>query len=84
MVCCATPPSLGNAGHADVTVPVIAQVLLQEKEPLVRAHVAWALGQLGGSQAREALESAKDLEQDAGVQQEISDALASGSAHSDG
>jgi epoxyqueuosine reductase len=76
--------ALGNAGQANVTVPVLAQVLLKEEEPLVQARVAWALGQLGGSQAREALESAKDLEQDAGVQQEISDALASGSAHSDG
>ena len=67
--------ALGNAGQADVTVPVLAQVLLKEEEPLVRSHVAWALGKLGGRQAREALESAKDVEQDEEVQQEISDAL---------
>ena len=67
--------ALGNAGKADVTVPVLVEVLLKEEEPLVRSHVVWALGKLGGKQAREALESARDVEQDAEVQQEISDAL---------
>ncbi len=65
---------LGNAGDRRV-VPHLARALAQEDEPLVRAHVAWALGKLGGEPAREALRAARGRETDAEVLEEIEAAL---------
>ena len=42
---------------------------------LVREHAAWALGQVGGRTAKESLEAALDLESNATVKDEISEAL---------
>ena len=67
--------SLGNAGDRRV-VPHLARALAREEEPLVRAHVAWALGKLGGDEARQALREAQDRETDAEVLEEIEAALA--------
>ena len=67
--------SLGNAGDRRV-VPHLARALEREEEPLVRAHVAWALGQLGGDAARQALGDARERETDAEVLEEIEAALA--------
>ena len=67
--------SLGNAGDRRV-VPHLARALAREEEPLVRAHVAWALGRLGGDEARRALREAQDREADAEVLEEIEAALA--------
>ena len=36
--------ALGNSGNADAVKPLIEA--LQDKEPLIRAHVVWALGEL--------------------------------------
>ena len=47
-----------------------------DPEPLVRGHAAWALGRIGGPDARAALESALPDETDVTVQQEIRYALA--------
>jgi len=41
---------------------------------LVRGHVAWALGQIGGEAARRALEGASLAEQDEAVRGEIREA----------
>ena len=67
--------SLGNAGDRRV-VPHLARALAREEEPLVRAHVAWALGRLGGDEARQALDEAREREIDAEVLEEIEAALA--------
>jgi epoxyqueuosine reductase len=44
---------------------------LREGEPLVRGHAAWALGRIGGEEARRALEEALERERDEGVRAEI-------------
>jgi epoxyqueuosine reductase len=44
---------------------------LREGEPVVRGHAAWALGRIGGEEARRALEMALEIEGDAGVRAEI-------------
>jgi epoxyqueuosine reductase len=49
---------------------------LREPEPLIRGHAAWALGRIGGLEARQALGAALDTESDAAVRQEIVWALA--------
>ncbi len=66
--------ALGNAGDRRA-VPVLVQALADE-EPLVRAHAAWALGRLGGEEARAALGAALETEQDAQVGLELEEALA--------
>lgn len=68
--------ALGNSGDRSA-VPALCEALGHE-EPLVRGHAAWALGQLGGAQARRALEEALEHEMDTEVQQEIRCALATG------
>jgi epoxyqueuosine reductase len=67
--------ALGNSGQREAAVPVLAKVLREEEEPLVRAHVAWALGELGGQEAKQALETASEIETDGEVRLEIDDAL---------
>ena len=64
---------LGNAGEVD-SVPALAAAL-RDDEPLVRAHAAWALGNVGTAQARAALQSALAGEEDAAVVAEIKLAL---------
>jgi epoxyqueuosine reductase len=66
--------ALGNTGNPEA-VAVLAQVLRIEPEPLVRAHVAWALGRLGGGRARRALDNAAAGERDPAVGAEIGAAL---------
>jgi epoxyqueuosine reductase len=68
--------ALGNSGDQRA-VPALIEAL-DHAEPLVRGHAAWALGQLGGTEARKALETNLLIEDDAEVQQEIRCALASG------
>jgi epoxyqueuosine reductase len=55
-------------------VPVLISVL-EDPDPAVRAHVAWALGKIGGGQARSALEKRRTQETEEGVRQEIEEAL---------
>ena len=69
---------LGNSGNRDA-VAVLARSLADEIEPLVRAHAAWALGQLGGAGACTALERRRKSETDAAVGLEIDAALAAAS-----
>jgi len=67
--------ALGNSGRPEAA-PALAACLLEESEPLVRAHAAWGLGRLPTPAARTALEKAKSTEMDAVVQAEIQAALA--------
>lgn len=66
--------ALGN-GKNPAAVPALTQAL-QQSEPLVRAHAAWALGQIGGKTATAALQTAAAHEKDPEVLAEIQSALA--------
>jgi len=66
--------ALGNSGDQRAVPALIAA--LHDAEPLVRGHAAWALGQLGGAQATQALEDMLTSESDEEVQNEIRCALA--------
>ena len=61
--------ALGNRGTA-ADIPALAAVL-SDPEPLVRGHAAWALGRIGGPEARRALSVALGAETDADVSEEI-------------
>ena len=61
--------ALGNRKDSAV-IPALAQALTDD-EPLVRAHVAWALGQIGGAKAKQVLTGALQNESDPAVRQEI-------------
>ena len=65
--------ALGNAGDPTVVPDLIHA--LHDPEPLIRAHAAWALGQIGGEQARVALSKAHQTEDDSATRAEISRAL---------
>jgi epoxyqueuosine reductase len=66
--------ALGNSGNPDAVSPLVAA--LADPEPLVRAHVAWALGRLGGRPARDALERTCRQDPDASVRAEADAARA--------
>jgi epoxyqueuosine reductase len=70
---------LGNSGNRDA-IAILARSLAGEPEALVRAHAAWALGELGGGLARRALETARARESDQTVASEIEAALTHASA----
>jgi epoxyqueuosine reductase len=59
----------GNWGD-ETAVPALI-LLLSDPEPLVRGHAAWALGQIGGSAARAALDAALPGEEDEMVREEL-------------
>jgi epoxyqueuosine reductase len=65
--------ALGNAKDPSA-VPALMDAL-HDAEPLVRAHAAWALGQIGTAEARRALEEAMTTETDREVREEIEEAL---------
>ena len=64
---------LGNSKNPEAIVPLTHA--LSNEDYLVREHAAWALGQVGGKAAKESLEAALDLESNATVKDEISEAL---------
>lgn len=66
--------ALGNTGDAS-DVPMLSGALASHDEPQVRGHVAWALGQIGGQEARQALDLARGREADQSVLAEIDLAL---------
>ncbi|MGH9429010.1 MAG: epoxyqueuosine reductase, partial [Terriglobia bacterium] len=61
--------ALGNSRDAGAT-KVLAQAL-EHEEPLVRAHVAWALGEIGGEDCYRALQESLKRETDPAVLEEI-------------
>ncbi|MDR1605039.1 MAG: HEAT repeat domain-containing protein [Gracilibacteraceae bacterium] len=65
--------ALGNEGHPD-SVPALRGAL-SDPEPLVREYAAWALGQIGGSAARRALEHGLAGEKTPAARREIATAL---------
>ena len=67
--------ALGNLRRGEA-VPALTQALLEDLDPLVRGHAAWALGQIGGMAARHGLERALEREDDPEVREEIHLALA--------
>ena len=67
--------ALGNLKHGEA-VPALAETLRAEREPLVRAHAAWALGQIGTGEAEVALCDARARESDLTVLEEIQAAMA--------
>ncbi len=52
-------------------VPALAEALQDNEEPLVRGHVAWALGRIGTPAALAAIEAALDVEEDPYVLDEL-------------
>ena len=65
--------ALGNTGSADA-LPALEHGM-SDPEPLVRRHVAWALGRIGGERADDALRRARAVEKDTDVRAEIDNAL---------
>jgi HEAT repeat protein len=65
--------ALGNWGD-EATVPGLV-ARLDDPSPLVRGHVAWALGRAGTGSARQALERRRAEETDPWVREEIALAL---------
>jgi len=65
--------ALGNSGEA-AAVPALAKAL-REEAPCVRGAAAWALGRLGGDEAKHALEAALSDETDGDVRGEIAAGL---------
>jgi epoxyqueuosine reductase len=63
--------ALGNRGSPEA-VPVLVRAL-EDEEPLVRGHAAWALGRIGSSAA---LRARALVEEDAWVREEVALALA--------
>ena len=67
--------ALGNLGDP-AAVPELVQALGDDTDPLVRGHAAWALGRIGTEAARAGLRGRLEREQDTGVREEITLALA--------
>ena len=65
--------ALGNWGSPEA-VPVLAAAL-EDAEPLIRGHAAWALGRIGTADAVAAVRGREAAEEDALVREEISLAL---------
>src|SRR6266436_2777049 len=68
--------ALGNIGDAQAVPALIGA--LHDYEPLVRGHAAWALGRIGGEQAKRALEEALGTEGEDEVRREVQCALGMG------
>ncbi len=66
--------ALGNSGDLEA-VPALAVALEENDEPLVRSHVAWAMGRIGGKRGRRSLEKALSYETDASVLKSVGKAL---------
>ena len=68
--------ALGNLKNLEA-VPALIRAL-DDQETLVRGHAAWALGQIGSTEAIEALEKRLRVEEDPAAKQEIEAALVEG------
>jgi epoxyqueuosine reductase len=64
----------GNSGDRTM-IPALVELLREHPAEHVRRHSAWALGQLGGPQACEALDAAWQTETQEAVKEEIQHAL---------
>jgi len=68
--------ALGNSGDPDMVAPLARA--MEDPEELVRAHAAWALGQLGGPGARRVLEASLPRERGDRAKGEIQAAIERG------
>ncbi|HEX3456904.1 MAG TPA: tRNA epoxyqueuosine(34) reductase QueG [Candidatus Baltobacteraceae bacterium] len=66
--------ALGNALDRSA-VGALAESLERDPHPMVRGHVAWALGRIGSPKALAELRRRRSLEQDGGARSEIEAAL---------
>ena len=66
--------ALGNTGDP-AFIPDLAEAM-QDSEELVRGYAAWALGKIGGSQAKQVLEASLTREASESARREIEAALA--------
>jgi epoxyqueuosine reductase len=64
--------ALGNWGSADALDPL--KTLIEDSEPLIRSHAAWALGRIGG-EGQQLLKRMRKKETDEEVRSEIDAAL---------
>lgn len=67
--------NLGNSPDRDGAVEIGAAALAAEADPMVRRHLGWALGRLGGRASRRALEAALAAEGDVPTREALDDAL---------
>lgn len=65
--------ALGNSRDVRAVPHLVAA--LRDRKPLVRGHAAWALGELGGEEARSALDGLLASERDSWVREEAGLAL---------
>lgn len=56
-------------------LPILGSLLLNDPEPLIREHAAWALGQFDCPESAAFLKQAKSHERDRGVRHEIENAI---------
>ncbi|AWV87874.1 tRNA epoxyqueuosine(34) reductase QueG [Bradymonas sediminis] len=63
--------TFAQSGDESIVELLGERLLKDEPEPLVRGHIAWALGQVGGDAAAQILCEAAGAEQDPYVQEEI-------------
>ncbi|TAK09693.1 tRNA epoxyqueuosine(34) reductase QueG [bacterium] len=68
--------ALGNLKSREA-VPALIRAL-QDDDPLVRRHVAWALGQISTPESLEALRERLEIESDTEVREEIKEAIGDG------
>jgi epoxyqueuosine reductase len=61
--------ALGNWGDVSA-IPALIRAL-DDREPLIRGHAAWALGRIGTHEARQAMANALEAEADAWVREEL-------------
>lgn len=66
---------LGNLA-AKEAVPALISTLKNDPQAIVRGHTAWALGEIGTQEAKEALKARLEFEDDEKVRDEIKKALA--------
>jgi epoxyqueuosine reductase len=66
--------ALGNS-HNPAATPILARVMTDEPEAIIRAHAAWALGELPDNGARRVLDQAWAREQSVEVRAEIARVL---------
>jgi epoxyqueuosine reductase len=65
--------ALGNWGSPEAVPALVAA--MNDEEPLVRGHAAWALGRIGTEAARQTLAGHPEVEADAWVREEVRLAL---------
>jgi epoxyqueuosine reductase len=65
--------ALGNIGSAEA-VPALIRAL-DDEEPLVRGHAAWALGRIGTTEPADTLRRRLGREKDIHVRSEIEEAI---------